>query len=185
MSTFTPMTSTAPPSRPATIDPANFRHVLGHYPTGVVVVTAVYDHTPVGMAVGTFTSVSLAPTLVGFFAARESTTWPRIHEAGMFCVNVLGEEHQDICRQFATRGADKFAGLDWEPGDSGAPVLDDAAAWVDCRLDRVVETGDHYLALGQVLDLGTKRASGPLIAYRGDYGGYRSPSLTATGRERS
>ncbi|GAA3733373.1 flavin reductase (DIM6/NTAB) family NADH-FMN oxidoreductase RutF [Spinactinospora alkalitolerans] len=186
MSKSTPVTAIAPPDRtrkewpkhsaPATIDPARFRDVLGHYPTGIVVITAMHEQAPVGMAVGSFTSVSLTPALVGFFATRESTTWPKVREAGTFCVNVLGEEHQDICRLFATRGADKFAGLGWEPGDSGAPILDDAAAWIDCRLDRAEELGDHYLALGRVVDLGAKRASGPLIFYRGDYGGYRRRS---------
>ncbi|MGW1026458.1 flavin reductase family protein [Streptomyces sp. NPDC002577] len=161
-------------TRPAgEIDPAHFRRVLGGYPTGVAVVTAMHEGAPVGMAVGSFTSVSLSPALVGFFPDSSSTTWPRIREAGAFCVNVLGEDHQDVCRLFATRGADKFGSLGWQPGASGAPVLDDALSWIDCRLERVHEAGDHFLALGRVVDLGAQQAGGPLIFYRGSYGGYR------------
>ncbi|TQM77724.1 flavin reductase family protein [Thermopolyspora flexuosa] len=157
------------------VDPATMRRVLSHYPTGVVAVTAMHDGEPVGMAVGSFTSVSLRPALVGFFPDSGSTTWPRIRAAGAFCVNVLGEEHEELCRRFATRGADKFASLGWEPGETGSPILDDATAWIDCRLDAVLETGDHYLALGRVVDLGVKKATGPLIFYRGGYGGLREP----------
>jgi flavin reductase (DIM6/NTAB) family NADH-FMN oxidoreductase RutF len=157
------------------LDPETMRRVLGHYPTGVVVVTAVHEGEPVGMAVGSFTSVSLRPALVGFFPDSSSTTWPRIRAADAFCVNVLGEDHQDVCRLFATRGADKFGVLGWEAGQSGSPILHDAISWIDCRLEQVQEAGDHFLALGRVIDLGVKGASGPLIFYRGDYGGYRAP----------
>ncbi|MER5755326.1 flavin reductase family protein [Streptomyces sp. NPDC002088] len=156
------------------IDPAYFRRVLGNYPTGVAVVTAMHEDEPVGMAVGSFTSVSLNPALVGFFPDASSTTWPRIRQAGAFCVNILGEDHQGLCRLFATRGADKFGSLNWAPGASGAPVLDDAISWIDCRLERVDEAGDHFLALGRVLDLGARPESAPLIFYRGSYGGYRT-----------
>lgn len=169
----TPIRRGAAP-RTGEIDPGCFRQVLGSYPTGVVVVTAMHENEPVGMAVGTFTSVSLSPALVGFFAQASSTTWPRIREAGAFCVNILGEEHHDVCRRFATRGADKFGSLGWSPGTSGAPVLDDALSWIDCRLERVDEAGDHFLVLGRVLDLSAQQTGGPLIFYRGNYGGYRA-----------
>ncbi|SEG66092.1 NADH-FMN oxidoreductase RutF, flavin reductase (DIM6/NTAB) family [Thermomonospora echinospora] len=161
---------------PREIDPDTMRKVLGHYPTGVVVVTAVHGGEPVGMAVGSFTSVSLRPALVGFFPDSSSTTWPRIREAGAFCVNVLGEDHQDVCRLFATRGADKFGALSWEPGPTGSPVLRQAISWIDCTLENVQEAGDHFLALGRVVDLSARSGGGPLIFYRGGYGGLRLAS---------
>ncbi|WP_245592463.1 flavin reductase family protein [Actinomadura rifamycini] len=175
------MPAAAPESAPRAPDiaPDALRRVLSHYPTGVVAVTAMHgppgEEEPVGMAVGSFTSVSLRPALVGFFPDAGSTTWPRIREAGRFCVNVLGEEHQDVCRRFATRGADKFASLGWTPGPTGSPVLDDSLTWIDCRLERVTEAGDHFLALGRVVDMGVRGTGGPLIFYRGGYGGYREP----------
>jgi len=93
------------------IDPAVFRQVLGSYPTGVCAITALGpDGQPVGMVVGTFTSVSLDPPLVGFLPDKNSSTWPLIEGAGRFCVNALGADQQATCRSLAARGPDKFAG---------------------------------------------------------------------------
>jgi len=87
----------------STFDEAKFRQVLGHYPTGVVVVTAIGDDgEPAGLAIGSFSSVSLDPPLVAFFPGKSSSSWPRIESAGAFCVNILGEDQEDICRVFAS-----------------------------------------------------------------------------------
>lgn len=87
----------------------DFRQVLGHYPSGVCVITA---RTPLGeltgMAVSSFTSVSLDPPLVAFFPAKTSSSWPKIAEAGHFCVNILAQNQRALCRQFATSGHDKY-----------------------------------------------------------------------------
>src|SRR5581483_7424445 len=112
------------------IDPKQFRAVLGNYPTGVVVITAVEDGgAPCGMAVGSFTSVSLDPPLVAFLPDKSSTSFPKIRTASSFCVNVLAAEQEDICRAFARSGGDKFAGVAWTPTASGAPKLDGVSAW--------------------------------------------------------
>ena len=107
------------------VDPTKFRRVLGHFPTGVAVVTGMdSDGHPVGMAVGSFTSVSLDPPLVAFMPDRSSTSWPRLRDSGSFCVNILGSDQESVCRAFAARGGDKFAELSWQPASSGSPVLD-------------------------------------------------------------
>ncbi len=99
------------------MDPGRFRHVLGHFPTGVVVVTAMHEESgPVGMAVGSFTSVSLDPPLVAFFPDRSSTSFPKIRDAGSFCINVLAEDQEHVCRAFAARGGDKYGSAAWQPG---------------------------------------------------------------------
>lgn len=154
------------------IDPKRFREVLGHYPTGVVVITAICaDGTPGGLAVGTFTSVSLDPPLVAFLPAKSSTSWPAMRDAGGFCVNVLGADHGHVCAQFSRSGTDKFAGLDWKPGVLGNPVLADAMAWVDCELEVIHDAGDHEIVLGRVRDLEVRDAgSGPLVFFRGAFG---------------
>ena len=86
-------------------DSKRFRQVLGHYPTGVTVVTAVdADGQPAGMAVGSFTSVSLDPPLVAFLPDKSSTSFPRIRRASSFCVNVLSAEQENVCRAFAAKG---------------------------------------------------------------------------------
>src|SRR5688572_30816018 len=95
-----------------TIEPQAFRAVLGHYPTGVCVITGYNrDRAPTGLVIGSFTSVSLDPPLVAFFPDRRSTSWPEIRSCGQFCVNVLGEDQLDLCRRFATRGGEKFQGI--------------------------------------------------------------------------
>ena len=110
-------------------DPGWFRQVLGQYPTGVSVVTAVAaDGTPAALTVGSFTSVSLDPPLVAFLPAKQSTSWPKIQAAGRFCVNILAAGQEPLCRVFAAKAVDKFAGVGWRPAPSGAPVLDGVVA---------------------------------------------------------
>jgi 3-hydroxy-9,10-secoandrosta-1,3,5(10)-triene-9,17-dione monooxygenase reductase component len=152
-----------------------FRRVLGHFPTGVVIVTAVHDGRPAGMSIGSFTSVSLDPPLVAILPAKTSTSWPAIEAAGAFCVNILNARQEALCRAFATSGADKFAGVTWRTAPSGSPVLAGALAWLDCSLEQVVEAGDHLIALGRVaaLDVGEQGEdwdSGPLVFFQGGYG---------------
>jgi 3-hydroxy-9,10-secoandrosta-1,3,5(10)-triene-9,17-dione monooxygenase reductase component len=151
------------------IDHGRYRSVLGHLPTGVVVVAAVDAGEPVGMAVGSFTSVSLDPPLVGFFADRGSSTLPRLRAAGAFSVSVLSSDQEDICRRFAAKGANKFAGIRWQPGKSGSPILAGALAYVECRLDAVREVGDHLLVVGEVIELDVLSSAAPLVFHRGRY----------------
>jgi|UniRef100_UPI0035CC7927 3-hydroxy-9,10-secoandrosta-1,3,5(10)-triene-9,17-dione monooxygenase reductase component len=155
------------------IDGATFRRVLGHYPTGVCVVTAIdADGVASGMVVGSFTSVSLAPPLVAFFPDKSSTSWPKIERAGRFCVNVLASDQRDLCRRFASKAEDKFDGLSHRVSANGSPVLDDVVAWIDCTLDAVHEAGDHFIVLGRVHELDIARPDQPLLFFRGQYGNF-------------
>jgi 3-hydroxy-9,10-secoandrosta-1,3,5(10)-triene-9,17-dione monooxygenase reductase component len=124
----------------------------------------------VGLAVGSFSSVSLDPPLVGFFADKGSTSWPKIEGTGAFCVNILGEHQEDVCRRFASKEPDKFAGLGWKATGSGSPLIDDVIAWIDCDIDQVVEAGDHFLVLGAVRELDVAHDGPPLLFFRGGYG---------------
>ena len=151
-------------------DAATFRTVLGHFCTGITVVTAVDEGEPVGLTCQSFASVSLDPPLVLFVAARVSNSWPRIRHAGHFCANVLGEAQEELGRRFAVRGADKFAGVGWRPGLTGAPLLAGCLAFVECELEAVHEAGDHDIVVGRVVDLGIAVEGKPLLFYRGGYG---------------
>ena len=102
--------------RPLAPDAATYRTVLGHFATGVVLVTAIDGDEPVGMACNSFTSVSLDPPLVLFCAAKSSTTWPRIQAAGKWAANFLDDDGEEICRLFAQKGADRFARVAYTPG---------------------------------------------------------------------
>lgn len=166
------------------IDSERFRKVLGHYPTGISVVTAMSGEGPVGMVVGTFTSVSLEPPLVAFMPAKTSTSWPLIRDSGAFCANVLSAEQEDLCRNFSRKSGNKFEGVNWTAGASGSPVLDGVIAWVDCEIDQIVESGDHYIVIGRVRDLDIVRSVTPLAFFRGAFGQVFSPGET-TGRELS
>lgn len=156
-----------------TIDPAQFRKVLGSYPTGVCVVTALSaDERPIGMVVGSFTSVSLDPPLVGFFPDRKSTSWPQVEEAGRFCVNVMGSDQQDICRAVGAKGDQKFVGVDYIVSEHGLPIIANAIATIECRLHSVTEAGDHWFVMGEVLRLESAREVDPMLFHRGRYGGF-------------
>ena len=154
----------------ASFDSAKYRQVLGHFPTGVTVITAAPEGVPVGLAVGSFSSVSLEPPLVAFFPDRTSSSWPKIETAGVFCVNILAENQEEVCRRFAMKGDDKFAGLGWKPAGSGSPLIEGVLAWIDCDIDQVIDAGDHFCVLGRVRDLGVGHDGGPLVFFRGGYG---------------
>ena len=94
----------------AAFDSSSFRHVLGHFATGVAVITAITPSGPVGMAVSSFTSVSLEPPLVAFLPDKSSTSWPKICGAGVFCVNILSAGQEELCAQFARKGIESSPG---------------------------------------------------------------------------
>ena len=150
-------------------DSARFRQVLGHFPTGVCVVAAHHDGNPVGMAIGSFFSISLDPPLVGFCAGKGSSTWPKLREAGRFCVTILGDDQEEISRRFASKELDKFAGLAWDNSPLGSPRLGGALAWIDCETKDVIDAGDHEIVVGAVHDLHVATEGHPLVFFRGGY----------------
>lgn len=151
----------------------DYRRTLGSFPTGVVIITGDGIEGPVGLAIGSFTSVSLDPPLVGFLPDKGSSSWPKIHDSGAFCVNVLAADQLDVCRAFASKGGDKYASLTWRTAATGSPVLDGVVAWIDCRIERVDEAGDHWFVLGRIEDMAVERDdAGPLLFFRGAYGDF-------------
>lgn len=162
-------------------DPALFRETLGHYPTGVAVVTAIDDTgRPVGMVVGSFTSVSLDPPLVAYLPTRTSSSYARLRTSRHFCVNVLAADQQDLCGRFASRAEDKFEGVDWEPAAQGSPVLAGAVGWIECEVAEELDGGDHAIVVGRVLDLAVQRPTLPLLFFQGGYGRFALPSPVAS-----
>ncbi|MFJ3304618.1 flavin reductase family protein [Streptomyces sp. NPDC086549] len=158
----------------APVDQGEFRRVLGHFATGVTVVTAPAadgEDGPAGFACQSFSSLSLDPPLVAFMVGRTSTTWPRIARAGVFCVNVLGAHQGSLCRGFAVRGADKFAGVEYGAAPvSGSPRLAGALAWIDCTVHAVHTGGDHLIVVGRVDALGTAdEDTAPLLFHKGRF----------------
>jgi flavin reductase (DIM6/NTAB) family NADH-FMN oxidoreductase RutF len=163
---------------PQDFDGTRFRQVLGHYPTGVTIVTAAgADGTPAGMAIGSFTSVSLNPPLVAFFPEKTSSTFPKIRASGSFCVNVMSAHQEVVCRSFATRGHDRFKDIKWRAAATGSPILDGVVAWIDCDIEEVADLGDHHLVVGRVRSLAIENPALPLMFFRGGYGEFSAHSL--------
>ncbi len=162
------------------IDPKHFRRVLGHFPTGVAVISGLDpEGKPAGMAIGSFSSVSLDPPLVAFLPDKSSTSWPKIAPSGKFCVNILGAEQEDVCRTFAVKGGDKFAELKWSPAGTGSPRLDGVLAWIDCDVEVIHDAGDHLIVIGRVRELDVANPSLPLVFFQGGYGRFTALSLAA------
>jgi 3-hydroxy-9,10-secoandrosta-1,3,5(10)-triene-9,17-dione monooxygenase reductase component len=156
-----------------TFDTARFREVLGHFPTGVAVVTTADDEGPTGFTCQAFHALSLEPALVVFAPSRTSQSWPRIERTGVFCANILSDTQEALSRVFATKSQRKFDGVGWRPGTTGSPILDGALAWVDCRLEVAHDGGDHLVAIGRVLEMGVGQGH-PLVFYRGGFGRFES-----------
>src|SRR5690606_23713940 len=162
------------------IDPATCREPRGPSPTGGAVITAIDEAgRPAGMVVGSFTSVSLDPPLVAYLPMRQSRTYARLRTSRHFCVNVLAADQQELCRTFASRTADKFAGVRWRPAPGGSPVRDGAVSWIECEVTQELDGGDHVIVLGRVRDLAVVRQALPLLFFQGGYGRFSLPSLTA------
>jgi flavin reductase (DIM6/NTAB) family NADH-FMN oxidoreductase RutF len=158
------------------IDPNEFRRVMGHYATGVAVVTTPRDDgAAAGLTVSAVTSVSLDPRLILVCVDRASDTHRLIEAAGCFAVNVLEEGMgETLARRFSDGDVeDRFRGIAWRTERTGAPVLDDALAWLDCRVSAALPGGDHTIFVGEVLHADAREGT-PLLYYRGGYGRFES-----------
>ncbi len=161
-------------------DSKQFRTVLGHFPTGVTIVTGNDDDgKPAGFTIGSFTSVSLDPPMVGFLPMTNSTTWTAIAGSGRFCVNVLSRPQADLCWKFAKSDneSSRFDGVSWRPAPTGSPIIERAVAWIDCEVEQVHEMGDHYFVLGRVVALDADPdhdgdGPHPLLFFKGTLGGF-------------
>ena len=158
------------------IDQSEFRRVIGHFAAGVTVVTTCReDGSAAGLTVSAVSSLSLDPTLLLVCVDQASDTLPFLERAGYFAVNVLEEgKGETLARRFAGGGAEeKFRGVAWRPERTGAPVLDEALAWMDCRVTAVVPGGDHIIFVGEVLAADAREGT-PLLYYRGGFGRFAS-----------
>lgn len=157
--------------RDTRLDPARFRHIMGHYPTGVTVVTAM-DHggRPVGLTANSVTSVSLQPPLVLVCVSERSSSLGAILRAGAFAVNVLGGDAAATAIRFAeTETTRRFDGIPYTVEEGGGPVLEGVVAWLACTLYRTFEAGDHQILVGRVHG-GSAAGGDPLLFFRGRYG---------------
>lgn len=145
------------------IEPFALRRVFGMFPSGVAALAALVGDQPRGIAVSSFTSVSLEPAMVLVCVAHTSTTWPSLSQAPRLGISILGAQQEQACRQLAEPSADRFSGLDWRASDDGAVFLDGASAWFDCSLDQECKAGDHDIVVLRVHDLQGDHTVMPLV----------------------
>lgn len=155
-----------------TVEPAAFREALSHLAGGVVIVTTRgEDGAPRGMTATAVCSVSLAPPLVMACMSHDSSTYHAVEESGVFALNVLAATAERLARRFASSDEDKFEGLGYAVGETGAPLLGDALAHCDCIVERSVPAGDHTIFIGRVIGVARhERPEAPLLYHRGMYG---------------
>jgi flavin reductase (DIM6/NTAB) family NADH-FMN oxidoreductase RutF len=152
------------------IDPSALRRVMGHFVTGVTVVTTRdRDGHFYGMTANALTSVSLAPPLLLVCVDKKAETYPYFAESRAFTVNILSAEQEDISRRFAVSGGEKFEGVTYRVGANGAPILDGALAYIECRVWSEFDGGDHTIYFGEVLEAQVAGGGKPLLFYRGGY----------------
>lgn len=151
------------------IDAQELRRVMGHFATGVTVITTKdADGNPNGLTANAFMSLSLDPPLVVISVDRGATCYACFELQNGFTVNFLSEGQEDISRRFATKGIDKFADLKWHPGSNGAAIIDGAMGYVECKIAECHEGGDHTIVVGEIINV---HASGdrPLLFFKGKY----------------
>ncbi|MGV2903052.1 flavin reductase family protein [Microbacterium sp. AGC62] len=145
------------------------RRAFSVYPTGVVALAAHVDDRAVGMAVNSFTSISLEPALVAISAARTSKTWPLLREVPELGMSVLAAHHEPLSRSLSAREGDRFGGHDWQRTEDGAVLISDAALWLTCRLHSTFDGGDHEIALYEIADITLFDDVEPLVFHQSRY----------------
>jgi len=156
-----------------TISAEDFRHALSRRASGVAVVTARNGDRIHGMTVSAFTEVSLEPPLVLVCADKASNTLPFIEAGGVFAINILARDQQEISARFASKKNEdkRFDGLEVDTGRTGAPLLRGVAVNIDCRVVAEHDAGDHVLYIGRVEEVRSFDRE-PLLYFRGTYGGF-------------
>ncbi len=151
------------------IGPDEFRRLLGHFASGVTIVTTSdADARPTGLTVSAFASLSLDPPLVLVCVAHKSQSYPALRDGGRFAVNVLGTGQEALSRRFATTRLDKFDAVPYRLSGRGLPLLEGALAWLECATVAAHDEGDHTIFVGRV-EGGEAGAGQPLLYYRGQY----------------
>ena len=157
------------PAHPTHFDPRDFRNALGAFTTGVTVVTTLAgDGRRVGLTCNSFSSVSITPPLILWSLGVHSMNLPVFIEATHFAVNILAADQSKLSRRFASPVDDRFAGVAVTLSEDGVPLIDGAAAQLECRNEARHYSGDHVIFIGEVQRY---RCTGvePLVFARGKY----------------
>lgn len=143
--------------------------MIGHFASGVAVITTIADGVAFGTTASAVTSLSLEPPMVVVCMNRDSETGAAAARSGYFAINVLGEDQHHLARHFAGKGDDKFAEIERRTGPHGLPLLDDAIAHLECRTTQRVPGGTHVVFLAEI-ESAEARGGAPLTYFRGRFG---------------
>ena len=146
-----------------------FRNIMGTFTTGVTIVTTTLDGLPRGITANSFTSVSLDPPLVMFCLGKDSTNFDAFMSSDFFAINILSRQQEALSTRFAVFEGDRFEGVSWAKWETGAPILDNVLAAIDCRRVAMHEAGDHIIIVGHVLHAAILNDFKPLLYFRGQY----------------
>jgi flavin reductase (DIM6/NTAB) family NADH-FMN oxidoreductase RutF len=144
------------------------RRIMGQFASGVTVVTAYLEGDIQGMTANAVTSLSLKPPLILVAVDKTAAMNATLRASRCFAINILTERQEELSRRFAMRGPKEVSDLNWIHAVSGAPILADALAYVDCRLAEILPGGDHDIFVGEIL-AGDSRDDSPLLYFRGKY----------------
>jgi flavin reductase (DIM6/NTAB) family NADH-FMN oxidoreductase RutF len=151
------------------IEPQELRRVMGHFATGVTVITTSdKEGTPNGLTANAFISLSLNPPLVVISVDKGATCYCCFELQNGFTVNFLSEDQEEISRRFATKGADKFADLKWHPGSNGAAIIEGVLGYVECKITQCHDGGDHTIVVGEIVNVNAN-GERPLLFFKGKY----------------
>lgn len=153
-------------------DPLTFRSIIGHFATGVTVITTSAGEEMQGMTANAVTSVSLDPLMVLICVDKSTHTHHVLERGGVFALNILGEHQEDVSRLFAKKAEpelNSLRGQRFTMGASGAPILADCLAYLDCRVAFTQPGGDHSIFLGEVVGGGIVNDGRPLLFFGGKY----------------
>lgn len=158
------------PDEAPSFDPIALRNVFGQFATGVTVITTLAENgNPVGLAANSFSSVSLEPALVSWNLALQAPSLSAFRQHRHFAINILCAASADLAMNFSRPSDDKFASVDWTPGVQGVPVLNRAAAVLECETHSQIEAGDHEIFIGKVLNFRGDEDKAPLLFFRGKF----------------
>lgn len=154
------------------IDRRAFRDALGHYASGITIISGLLDGTPVGFTCQSFYSVSIDPPLVSFSVMKTSSSWPKIRPLTDFSINLLSWDQLEVSDTFGRSSVDRWANVKWTQSPHGNPIIDDALVWLDCSLFAEHEAGDHWIVICNVKNIASPSDDKnrlPLLFYKGRY----------------
>ena len=152
------------------IEKNELRRVMGHFATGVTVITSVRSSGELhGLTANAFTSVSLVPPLLLICVDKKAESYPCFEESKVFTVNILAADQEALSRRFSTSGGNKFEGVSYRIGGNGAPILEGTLAYIECKVTSTIDAGDHTMYVGDITQAETPHEGKPLLFFRGGY----------------